>query len=142
MSNNKTKNTKGIKRRKYSYRRKNKNGTIRKVMRGCSWQNGGAPAPLGMIEVPQSHGGSSSTATTNATNVQLAKSLSSLQMVAGNKPPVIDNHRVHNSFSSSTTTGGDKMSGGSYKSRHRRLRYKKSIGRKSRSRRFRKTKRH
>jgi hypothetical protein len=111
-------------------------------MRGCSWQNGGAPAPLGMIEVPQSHGGSSSTATTNATNVQLAKSLSSLQMVAGNKPPVIDNHSVHNSFSSSTTTGGDKMSGGSYKSRYRRLRYKKSIGRKSRSRRFRKTKRH
>ena len=144
MSNNKTKNTRGIKRRKYSYRRKNKNGTIRKVMRGCSWQNGGAPAPLGMIEVPQSHGGSSSTATTNATNVNLAKSLASLQVVAGNKPPVIDNHPVRNNFSSSssTTTSGDKMSGGSYKSKHRRVRYKKSIGRKSRSRRFRKTKRH
>ena len=82
--------------------------------------------------------------TTNATNVQLAKSLASLQMVAGNKPPVIDTHPVHNNFSysSSTTTGGDKMSGGSYKSKHRKLRYKKSIGRKSRIRRFRKTKRH
>jgi hypothetical protein len=136
MSTNKTKNTRVGKGRKYSYRRKNKNGTMRKVMRGCnSMQYGGASAPLGMLEVPQPHNGGN----TNPINVHLSKSLTSLQMAAGNKPPVIADHPIHNSF---TSTADNKMSGGSYKSKHRRVRYKKSIARRGRSRRFRKTKRH
>lgn len=142
MSNNKTNNRSG-KRRKYSYRRKNKNGTIRKVMRGCNGrQYGGAPAPIGMMEVPQPHNGGN----TNPINVHLSKSLTSLQMAATNKPPVIDNHPIHNNFTSSPSTSNgassSSMSGGSHKSKHRRLRHKKSIARRGRSRHFKKTKRH
>jgi hypothetical protein len=130
MSNNKTSSRSG-KGRKYSYRRKNKNGTIRKVMRGCNGrQYGGGSAPLGMMEVPQPHNGGN----TNPINVHLSKSLTNLQMAATNKPDVLKDHPIHNNFTS--------MSGGSHKSKHRRLRHKKSIARRGRSRRFRKTNRH
>ena len=143
MSYNKTKRSRTCTR--HNHRRKNKNGTIRKVMRGCNGrQYGGTSAPLGMMQVPQSHGGASSTQTTNNTNTNLASSLLKLQMVAGNKPPVIDNHPMPNNFTAGApaTAPATAMSGGSHKSKHKRLRYKKSIARRGRSRRFRKTKRH
>ena len=65
-------------------------------------------------------------------------------MVAGHKPPVIDNHPMPNNFTAGApaTAPATAMSGGSHKSKHKRLRYKKSIARRGRSRRFRKTKRH
>ena len=139
MSYNKTRRSRTCTR--HRHRRKNKNGTIRKVMRGCNGrQYGGASPPLGMMQVPQAHNGSSSTQTTNNTNTNLASSLLKLQMVAGNKPPVIDNHPMPNNFTASAPATA--MSGGSHKSKHKRLRYKKSIARRGRSRRFRKTKRH
>jgi len=146
MSTNKTKSVKNGKRRKYSYRRKNKNGTIRKVMRGCSSrQYGGATTPVGMTEVPQASGRAANS-TAHANNVTLSKHLLAMGQLAGNKPDVHENHPIYNNFTAGSTTSANsssaKMTGGSYKSRHRRLRYKKSIGRRGRSRRFRKTKRH
>ena len=119
-------------------RRLAKKYTIKKVMHGCSSkQIGGATASLGSsnvsgggtIEVNMPHnavrmGGADNilAAYANVANANATK------VVMGGKP---ESYTSTNQLAyTSTQTGG-------YKSKHRRRRYKKSIGRKGRSRRFR-----
>jgi hypothetical protein len=118
-------------------RRHAKKYTIKKVMHGCSSkQIGGATASLGSsnvsggtIEVNMPHnavrmGGADNilAATANVANANATK------LAMDGKP---ESYTSTNQLAyTSTQTGG-------YKSKHRRRRYKKSIGRKCRSRRFR-----
>ena len=110
-------------------RRHAKKYTIKKVMRGCSSKQYGG-APHGSMELSVAQG---TTPHQAATQRDMANILLKLQTTAagqGNPAPF-----THSSTQNFTAVGG-KQSGG-YKSKHRRHRYKKSIGRRGRSRRFR-----
>ena len=117
--------------RRTKSRRHAKKYTVKKVMRGCnSKQHGGATTPLGnsavsgngnKVEVPVIPGTSSQHAATSAAGVAVVLKAQAFKGGSGNPEPY-------------TPTTGQT---GGYKSKHRRRRYKKSIGRKGRSRRFR-----
>lgn len=131
--------------RRTKSRRHAKKYTIKKVMRGCnSKQYGGAQVPLGSspasgsnkVEIPTSP---KSTPEQTEAHAQSADNLLKLQQLAGPPPEAYTPTVPINTTTSATTsatTGGPTQKGG-YKSKHRRRRYKKSIGRKGRSRRFR-----
>jgi hypothetical protein len=116
--------------RRTKSRRHAKKYTVKKVMRGCSSkQSGGAP-PLGnsavggngnKVEVPVTPGTSNQHSETNAAGAAVVLKAQAFTSGSGT-PKAFPN--------TATQTGG-------YKSKHRRRRYKKSIGRKGRSRRFR-----
>ncbi len=118
-------------------RRRAKKYTIKKVMRGCSsTQIGGAPASLGSsnvsggtVEVTIPHNavkmGGMDNITAAARNVLAAGATK-----AGIGTPSPPSRITELAYTSTSQKGG-------YKSKHRRPRYKKSIGRKCRSRRFR-----
>ena len=120
--------------RRTKSRRHAKKYTIKKVMRGCnSKQYGGAQVPLGNsavggngntvpVNMPSNATGSSKEAITQASMAALKT-----QTLAAGGPPEAYTPGVQ---INATQKGG-------YKSKHRRRRYKKSIGRKGRSRRFR-----
>ena len=121
-------------------RRHAKKYTIKKVMHGCSSkQIGGATASLGSsnvsgggtIEVNMPHnavrmGGADNilAATANVANANATK------LAMDGKPESYTSTNKLAYTATATQKGG-------YKSKHRRRRYKKSIGRKCRSRRFR-----
>jgi hypothetical protein len=110
--------------------------TIKKVMRGCnSKQYGGAPlgsssvggAQNGGVEISVPHGAS-------AAQLETLKGGSAALLKMSTFPPKPEAYT--SSSTQNFTVVGGKQSGG-YKSKHRRHRYKKSIGRRGRSRRFR-----
>ena len=127
--------SKYVKRRRHRHvhgrtksRRHAKKYTIRKVMHGCSSrQNGGAvtevPIPSGTVNI----GGQA--AKENLIGGAVAyKQVAAVLKVQGGNPP-----EYKPTFTQSFTNAQK----GGYKSKHRRRHYKKSIGRKGRSRRFR-----
>ena len=114
--------------------------TIKKVMRGCSSkQYGGAllgssnvgGAPHGSVEVPVAQGTTQAQAATQRAG---AANLLNLQKLASAGTPVANTNTTPINIGTPSTATGQ---GGGYKSKHRRHRYKKSIGRRGRSRRFR-----
>ena len=130
--------------RRTKSRRHAKKYTIKKVMRGCnSKQYGGAQVPLGNsavggngntvgVGVPPGTNPGSADAITKASAAVLKA-----QTFAGDTgTPEEFTDKVQINANNSATTGSPPQKGG-YKSKHRRRRYKKSIGRKGRSRRFR-----
>jgi hypothetical protein len=133
-------------RRHTKSRRHAKKYTIKKVMRGCSSkQVGGATAPLGSssaggaeLSVPPGTGGA------HLDNLKAGASnllkIAALNNVSGGSPNAFTQITpLHTSTQNSATPSTTKsnVQGGGYKSKHRRHRYKKSIGRRGRSRRFR-----
>ena len=122
--------------RRTKSRRHAKKYTIKKVMRGCnSKQYGGAQVPLGNsavggngntvhVGVPNNATGGSADAITKAS----AAVLKAQTFAGGSGTP--------EAYTPTTVPINATQKGG-YKSKHRRRRYKKSIGRKGRSRRFR-----
>ena len=120
--------SKYVKRRRHrrtKYRRHAKKYTVKKVMRGCSSSQYGGAAPLGNTAV----GGTVELAVGKSSPIQIAGQ----QQSASNAMALQELARASRS-SPYTPTYTQK---GGYKSKHRRRRYKKSIGRKGRSRRFR-----
>ena len=121
--------SKYVKRRAHRHtksRRHAKKYTVKKVMRGCSSkQHGGA---LQGVEVPVGPNTNPQQASTNTAAAQAV--LKAGQLAAAGNPEPYTPTNVSNTLPSSQQKGG-------YKSKHRRRRYKKSIGRKGRSRRFR-----
>ena len=105
-------------------RRMRKNRTIRKVMRGCNRRRGRSRAKVGgavagKIEAAQYAGASPQA---NANLVGGISNLAEAQQAAGNSPPPLP-----------PTTKPLFMQGGARTRHHRRrLRYKKSMARKSR----------
>ena len=104
--------------------------TIKKVMRGCSSKQYGGNSGV-EVKVPPG---------TSAAQLENLKGgsgnllkIAALNNVSGGSPEAFKNITPMNIGTPSTATG---QSGG-YKSKHRRHRYKKSIGRRGRSRRFR-----
>lgn len=128
--------SKYVKRRRHRHghgrtksRRHAKKYTIRKVMHGCnSRQNGGAvtvvPIPSGTVNI----GGQA--AKDNIVNIAgVHGKLAAVLKAQGGNPT---EYKLTNQISYANTPQK-----GGYKSKHRRRHYKKSIGRKGRSRRFR-----
>jgi hypothetical protein len=117
--------------RRTKSRRHAKKYTVKKVMRGCSSkQYGGAP-PLGNSAVGGSkipvHVAAGTPPHQAATNIAAATAYTKMaNLTAG-----VGGSDAY------TPTVQPKTQAGGYKSKHRRRRYKKSIGRKGRSRRFR-----
>lgn len=115
-------------------RRHAKKYTIRKVMRGCSSrQNGGATVSSSsgtVVSMP--HNAAMLGGKGNITHAAIAhQKVGALLMAQGGNPAPYESKNVIGFTSApATQTGG-------YKSKHRRRHYKKSIGRKGRSRRFR-----
>ena len=129
--------SKYVKRRRHRHihgrtksRRHAKKYTIRKVMHGCnSRQNGGA-SPGGTV-VPMPHNAAALGGKDNIVNASINyKAIEKVLLAQGgtNPPP-----EYKPTFTQSFTNAQK----GGYKSKHRRRHYKKSIGRKGRSRRFR-----
>ena len=130
--------SKYVKRRRHRHvhgrtksRRHAKKYTIRKVMHGCSSrQNGGAvtevPIPPNTVNI----GGQA--AKDNIVNIAgvHGKLAAVLKAQGGVKPPTEYNSQTKLLYAHTLQKGG-------YNSKHRRRHYKKSIGRKGRSRRFR-----
>ena len=131
-------------------RRARKNRTIRKVMRGCNrrrMKKGGATAPpgtapQGRIEVPQD---SRATGTSNSVNAELAQHVAAANTIANNPaqpiPPAtqptmgqgISNTPANANANAPAPATAKGMQGGARTRHHRRrLRYKKSMARKSR----------
>ena len=114
-------------------RRHTKKYTIRKVMHGCnSRQNGGAVPPLSTgTVVPMPHNAASLGGADNIIKGAIAHQQVGAILTAqgGNPAPYV-------SIAPKYVPPPQAQAGG-YKSKHRRRRYKKSIGRKGRSRRFR-----
>ena len=117
--------------RRTKSRRHAKKYTVKKVMRGCSSTQYGGAAPLGNTAV--------------SGTVELAVGKSSPTQIAGQQQSAGNVLALQQLAGASTSAkytpniapkGVDTQKGG-YKSKHRRRRYKKSIGRKGRSRRFR-----
>lgn len=110
-------------------RRTRKNRTIRKVMRGCNrrrMKKGGAPP--GTI---QAHQYSSASPEANKNLAALTAHTAGAQQNAGNTPPPIPLPLQSNMAPVPPPTNG--MQGGARTRHHRRrLRYKKSMSRKSR----------
>jgi hypothetical protein len=139
--------SKYVKRRRHRHtksRRHAKKYTIKKVMRGCSSkQYGGAPlgssnvggnvgaAPHGSVELSVAQG---TTPHQAATQQASAANLLNLQKLASAGNPVATTSPTPINYAK---TSNGQVQGGGYKSKHRRHRYKKSIGRRGRSRRFR-----
>jgi hypothetical protein len=135
--------SKYVKRRRHRHtksRRHAKKYTIKKVMRGCnSKQYGGATAPLGsssasgapngVVELSKPHGTTPAQAASQAAG---ASNLLKLQNLASAGNPAANTITTPINITTKTN-----VQGGGYKSKHRRHRYKKSIGRRGRSRRFR-----
>ena len=122
--------SKYVKRRRHRHRhtksRRHANKyTIKKVMRGCSSkQVGGAKLELHM---PHNASAQQKVILQNASTAALhAKNFPS-------KPEPYNSSSTQNF----AAVGGNAAQSGGYKSKHRRHRYKKSIGRRGRSRRFR-----
>jgi hypothetical protein len=109
-------------------RRARKNRTIRKVMRGCNRRRskaGGTPPP-GKMEVHQVAGASTAS---NQNLINGTTAFVAAQQNAGNTPPPIPPSRQIN-IAPAPANG---MQGGARTRHHRRrLRYKKSVARKSR----------
>ena len=118
--------------RRTKSRRHAKKYTVKKVMRGCSSTQYGGAAPLGNTAVSGTVelAVGKSSPTQIAGQQQSAGNVLALQQLAGAsvskdyRPTIVPN-------------GAPPTQKGGYKSKHRRRRYKKSIGRKGRSRRFR-----
>ena len=124
-------------------RRARKNRTIRKVMRGCNrrrMKKGGATAPpgtapQGRIEVPQD---SRATGTSNSVNAELAQHVAAANTIANNPAQPIPPATQPTMGQGISTNGANapaakSMQGGARTRYHRRrLRYKKSMARKSR----------
>jgi hypothetical protein len=116
-------------------RRHAKKYTIRKVMHGCSSnQNGGAvptASPSGGTVVPMPHNAASLGGAGNIINgAKVHQQVGAILTAQGGNPsPYV-------SLAPKYVPQPQAQAGG-YKSKHRRRRYKKSIGRKGRSRRFR-----
>ena len=135
--------SKYVKRRRHRHRhtksRRHANKyTIKKVMRGCSSKQYGG-APLGSSSVGGAQNG--------GVEVHIPPSASEQQKVilqnagtaalhAKNFPPKPETYKS-SSTQNFAAVGGNAAQSGGYKSKHRRHRYKKSIGRRGRSRRFR-----
>lgn len=112
--------------------------TIKKVMRGCSSKQYGG-APLGSSSVGGAQNGGVEMSVPHNT------SPAQLENLKGGSSNVIALKQFANlgsapAYTSSSTQNFTAVAGkqsGGYKSKHRRHRYKKSIGRRGRSRRFR-----
>ena len=120
-------------------RRHAKKYTIKKVMRGCSSkQYGGATAPLGSsgVEVNVPHHTSPAQLENLKGGSGILLKIAALNNVSGGSPEAFKNITTINTVTPSTPST-TTVQGGGYKSKHRRHRYKKSIGRRGRSRRFR-----
>jgi hypothetical protein len=111
-------------------RRVRKNRTIRKVMRGCNRRRmrvGGEPAK---VEAPQYAGASPQS---NANLAGGTKALLDAQQAAGNSPPPVPKQSVQSNMVAGSVTTTPAQQGGARTRHHKRkLRYKKSIARKSR----------
>ena len=120
-------------------RRHAKKYTIKKVMRGCSSkQYGGATAPLGSsgVEVNVPHHTSPAQLENLKGGSGILLKIAALNNVSGPSPEAFKNITTIKTVTPSTPST-TTVQGGGYKSKHRRHRYKKSIGRRGRSRRFR-----
>ena len=141
--------SKYVKRRRHRHtksRRHAKKYTIKKVMRGCSSkQYGGTTTTLGSSNVGSNvdgapHGSAEmsvppGTPQAHAATLRVgAANLLKLQNLATAGNPVATTSPTPISYAK---TSNGQVQGGGYKSKHRRHRYKKSIGRRGRSRRFR-----
>ena len=115
---------------KYVKRRRHaKKYTIKKAMRGCSSsQSGGADNNV-EVHIPQNAGKLGGTDNITNASANLLKLQATATAQGGNPAP-------YTSTSTLNFTATKPQQGG-YKSKHRRRHYKKSIGRKGRSRRFR-----
>jgi hypothetical protein len=118
-------------------RRMRKNRTIRKVMRGCNrrrMKKGGAPPP-GLMEVHQYAGASPSTNASLATMQQHAGQSYSDAKAQSSVPaiPLPLKSGMTGGISTTPAAPAKGMQGGARTRHHRRrLRYKKSMARKSR----------
>ena len=117
-------------------RRARKNRTIRKVMRGCNrrrMKKGGATAPPGTI---QTHTYAHQSAESVKTNAALTEHAAGANNIASNTPGplVVANRQSNMAGGISTNAANAKGMQGGARTRHhrRRLRYKKSMARKSR----------
>lgn len=127
--------SKYVKRRRHRHkhrhtksRRHAKKYTIRKVMHGCSSKQIGGASPGGTV-VPMPHNASQLGGAKNIENLAIVhQKLEGLSIAQGG-----DSAQYKPTFTQSFTNAQR----GGYKSKHRRRHYKKSIGRKGRSRRFR-----
>jgi hypothetical protein len=113
-------------------RRMRKNRTIRKVMRGCNrrrMKKGGAPP--GTIQAHTYPGQSPESIKTHAA---LTEHVAGANNIASNTPgPLVVANRQSNMAGGISTTPANGMQGGARTRHHRRrLRYKKSMARKSR----------
>jgi len=125
--------SKYVKRRRHIHRHRHTKSrrhankyTIKKVMRGCSSkQVGGAKQE---VDIPH-----------NASDQQkiILQKASSAVINAKNFPTKPEPYSPSSSSQNFAAVGGNTAQSGGYKSKHRRHRYKKSIGRRGRSRRFR-----
>jgi uncharacterized 2Fe-2S/4Fe-4S cluster protein (DUF4445 family) len=122
--------SKYVKRRRHIHRHRHTKSrihankyTIKKVMRGCSSKQVGG----GKLEVHIPH---------NANDQQkhILRNASSA-VVNANNFPVKPVPYIPSSSQNFAAVGGNTAQSGGYKSKHRRHRYKKSVGRRGRSRR-------
>ena len=124
--------------RRSKSRRHAKKYTIKKVMRGCNSKQHGGAQPLGNspaggtvdVSMPSNATPGSQDAIKQASKLVLQTQT----FAGGTGTPEAYTSTVTTNISA---TNGSAIQKGGYKSKHRRRRYKKSIGRKGRSRRFR-----
>ena len=113
-------------------RRHAKKYTIRKVMHGCSSRQNGGAVPAGSTVVSMPHNASQLGGVENIRNGAIAhQKVGALLAAQGGNP---EEYKSTNVVGFTSAPAAQK---GGYKSKHRRRHYKKSIGRKGRSRRFR-----
>jgi hypothetical protein len=134
-------------RRHTKSRRHAKKYTIKKVMRGCSSkQYGGTTTTLGSSSVGGAQNGGvgvelsvaqGTSAATAASQAHSAANLLKLQEIVKVSGKGASEPYTSSSTQNFTAVAPTSIQSGGYKSKHRRHRYKKSIGRRGRSRRFR-----
>ena len=120
--------SKYVKRRRHRHTKSRRHAnkyTIKKVMRGCSSkQVGGAKLE---VHIPPG---------TSAQQKDILQNAGTAALHAKNFPSKPEAY-TSSSTQNFAAVGGNAAQSGGYKSKHRRHRYKKSIGRRGRSRRFR-----
>ena len=122
--------------RRTKSRRHAKKYTVKKVMRGCnSKQYGGAQVPLGNSAVG-GNGNKVEVSVLPGTNPQHAQTSADAAKAVLKAQTFAGGSGTPEAYTPTTVPINATQKGG-YKSKHRRRRYKKSIGRKGRSRRFR-----
>jgi hypothetical protein len=127
--------------RRTKSRRHAKKYTVKKVMRGCSSKQCGGAQPLASSTVDNNtipvHVGPGTPPQQAATNVAAATAYAKMATLTTGVGSSEAYTPTVQPITAPAGVNGSSAQKGGYKSKHRRRRYKKSIGRKGRSRRFR-----